>query len=211
MYNLINTHVNQILQFIEDNDSSHVSEYDWLVQNITSVSTTEYRRRYNRYWGINAARLSENFRHVYFQRLEEGLKSLPQINDLVQQLYQIPTRADGLQSLQFSFCSKLCHMLNHQIPMYDAMLRDFYFFTVPKGNLPLQKRIDSYVQFHQFLTIEYSRVLLNSLLSISIRDFRQRFNPQHFTDIKVIDSLIWAFMSLLKKDPIFWQQCRFWA
>ncbi len=195
MYHLINNHIPQILDSI---NGGHIADYDWLVQNIQQVANPLYQNRYRTFWRLNAARLSQDYCRVYFQHLQEGLNNPPQIGILTNELYQIPTHNNGRQALQFSFCSKLCHMLNRQSPIYDSMIRDFYFFTEPDRNLPLQQRINECLQFHQFLINEYNRILDQGLLAQSIQAFRNRFNPQHFTDIKVIDSLIWAFVSLLR-------------
>ena len=201
MYYLINNHIETLIQLIEGN---HITDYDWLVQNIAHVANPIYQSRYRTFWRLNAALLSPNYCAVYFQRLQDGLNNNnpPQIAELANELYQIPTHSNGRQSLQFSFCSKLCHMLNRQIPIYDAMIRDFYFFTEPTSNLPLPQRINEYAQFHHFLIDEYNRILNQGLLAQSIQAFRAHFNPQHFTDIKVIDSLIWAFVSLLKNGGV---------
>ena len=116
------------------------------------------------------------------------------LNILAHELYQIPINTNR-QALQFSFCTKLCHMLNREIPIYDSRIRIFYNFVEPIRELPVVQRIDGYVQFHQFLINEYNRVLNEGLLAPSIQAFRQHLGPQHFTDIKVIDSLIWAFIN----------------
>lgn len=41
------------------------------------------------------------------------------------------------------------------------------------------------------------RVLKHNLLALAIKCFRQTLKPQHFTDEKVIDSLIWAYVATL--------------
>lgn len=197
MYNLINNHIQQILQSIPDD---HVTEYDWLINNLQQVQTNNYQSRYKIYWGLNAARPSNSFCKAYFDHLHAGLSgSTILIGTLANDLYQIQIHKNRY-TLQFSFCSKLCHMMNTQMPIYDAMVRDFYFFKEPSYWLKIQQRIDRYVQFHQFLVSEYGRILNNNLLSMSIQAFRQQFNPQQFTDEKIIDSLIWAFVSLQKNS-----------
>lgn len=189
-YDEINENIGHILQFI---NPIHVTEYDWLVQNTHEVAEPEYQRRYKNYWRLNGAGLSQDFCQAYFQHLQAGLNNnIPQLNTLVNQLYQIPIRPNR-HALQFSFCTKLCHMLNRNLPIYDSKIRKFYNFTTPSHNLPVQQRISRFIEFHQYLVAEYNRVLHNGLLTGSIQAFRQHFNPQQFTDIKVIDSLIWAF------------------
>jgi hypothetical protein len=198
MYSLINNHIQEIIGSIQN---THITDYDWLVQNIQQVADPEYQNRYKNYWRLNAARLSQKYCQAYFQHLQKGLDATPpQLDVLANQLYQTPTHGNGRQSLQFSFCSKLCHMLDGQLPIYDAMIRDFYFFTEPRRNLAIPQRITTYLKFYQFLINEYNRILDQRLLGPSIQAFRNHFNPQDFTDIKVIDSLIWAFVSLQRNS-----------
>lgn len=192
LYEEINENIDHILHAV---NVSHVAEYDWIVQNIHQVAETEYRRRYKTFWRLNGAGLSQNYCHAYFQYLQAGLdNNAPHLSILAHELYQIPINRNR-QALQFSFCTKLCHMLNRQIPIYDSRIRIFYNFIEPIRELLVLQRINGYVQFHQFLIIEYNRILNEGLLAPSIQAFRQHFNPQHFTDIKVIDSLIWAFIN----------------
>lgn len=193
-YEAINNNIDQIIQSIKP---IHVTEYDWLVRNINQVTEAEYQRRYKAFWRLNGAGLSQDFCQVYFHHLQTGTtnNNLPKLSVLANQLYKTPT-SQNKQTLQFSFCTKLCHMLNPELPIYDSKIRDFYApfasFTAPNSNLPVKQRISRFIEFHKYLVTEYNRVLDNGLLTASIQAFRQRFNPQHFTDIKVIDSLIWA-------------------
>jgi hypothetical protein len=200
MYHLINSHIEEILQSIRQD---HVTDYDFLVQNIDRLQTPFYQAAYKNYWRLNVARLCDDFCRVYFDRLQSSLRDgVPQIGELVKELHETPTHEGGRKSLQFSFCSKLCHMIDRQIPLYDSRIRNFYFYTEPDRKLSLQQRVDGYVHFHNFLIEEYRRVLSERLLSGAIQAFRQRFRPKHFADVKVIDSLIWAFTSLSESGGV---------
>jgi hypothetical protein len=187
-YDEINANINQILQSVS---TVHVTEYDWLVQNLHRVAEADYQRRYKNYWRLNGAGLSQLFCQEYFQYLREANNNVLRLGILVNQLYEGPIRPNK-HSLQFSFCTKLCHMLDQHLPIYDSNIRSFYNFRRPSYSLPVQQRIARFVEFHQYLATEYHRVMPDGLLSDSILAFRQRFNPAHFTDLKVIDSLIWA-------------------
>lgn len=196
MYHLINNHIDEILHSI---GQDHIRDYDYLIDNIERVESPTYQATYKNYWRLNAARLSEDFCRVYFNLLQVALRDgMPQIPELVMELYQTPTHQNGQKSLQFSFSTKLCHMIDRQIPMYDSRIRAFYFFVEPDRKLELRQRVNRYMHFHNFLTGEYRRVLDNGLLSQSIQRFRQHFRPRYFTDVKIIDSLIWAFTSLME-------------
>jgi hypothetical protein len=199
MYDLINGHIQAILGTIPQ---SHVTEYDWLIQNLGQCATPQYQGRYKNYWRLNVARLSANYCNVYFQALQTAQLNPPTVGNLAQQLYNTPTHGNGRQSLQFSFATKLLHMVNPNAPIYDSLVAAFYFFQEPGRNLALTQRIAAFAAFHAFLAQEYRRILANSLLGVSIQAFRQRLNPQQSTDEKVIDSLLWAYVALLRNGGV---------
>jgi len=191
-YDEINQNIDQILQSIKP---GHITDYDWLIQNTHRVAEPEYQKRYKTYWVLNGAGLSQDYCQTYFQHLQTGLENgVPELRSLVNELFAVPVRPNK-QALEFSFCTKLCHMLNQRFPIYDSKIREFYSFTPPSYSLPVESRVSRLIRFHKYLVTEYNKVLDDGLLEGSIQAFRERFNPQHFSDIKVIDSLIWASSS----------------
>jgi hypothetical protein len=201
MYDLINAHIQDVLETIRE-DEKFVTEYDWLVEKLHKVAESDYQARYRNYWAMNAARLSSNWYKVYFQKLQDARNNVPSIGDLTRELYQHPTQAKGRRSLQFSFATKLLHMVNPHFPIYDSHVSDFYCYQQKGGDA--EDRISGLIEFHDFLTKEYARIIKNSLLSQSIAKFREllqqlrsQLQPESFTDERLIDSLIWAFMDLL--------------
>lgn len=199
MYRLLNRHVEKVLGNLKQDD---VSTYNWLITNRNLTATDQYQKKYKLFWRLNAARLSEKFCGTYFGELDIALQKPPQLADLVLKLHKTPTHKNGRNSLQFSFVTKLLHTANPKLPIYDSLVAAFYFFEEPNSVLDLQKRVNRYVSFHKFLTEEYSRILKQGLLQKPIFEFRKKFNAQHFTDEKVIDSLIWSFVSLLQKGSL---------
>ena len=205
MYHLINTYIGAVLDGIQ---AVHVTEYDWLIENMNHCATPEYRTRYSYYWRLNAARLCENYRNVYFQTLQAQHQNvlaggpLPAVDHLTMQLYNTPTNLNGGQRLQFSFATKLVHMVQSTKPIYDSRISTYYFFQTPKSQLLPAERIWTLTAFYEFLTEEYERILQNNLLAASIQHFRNHFNPQHFSDQKVIDSLLWAYVIKLQAGGI---------
>mgnify|MGYP001078049123 CR=1 FL=1 len=191
-YNQINDRAGDVINSI---DPAHVTEYDWLVQNINQLDTSQYRRRYSVFWRLNGAGLSQTYREAYFSFLRDGLNNNAlSLNELAHRLYLIPINTNR-QALQFSFCTKLCHMLDRNLPIYDSQIRKFYDYAAPLGGQTVDARIADLVNFHSFLVNEYKQIIAENLLYTSIQAFRHRLSPQHFTDIKVVDSLIWAFVN----------------
>jgi hypothetical protein len=199
MYDLINQHIQIILQSIP---RDFVADYEWLIQNLQQVSTANYRRRYQTYWAMNVARLSADYRDAYFRELESAVANPIALRALLSELYETPTHNKGRQTLQFSFATKLLHTADRQTPIYDSFVAKFYFFQPLGADRPLQDRIDDLVSFHTFLSAEYARILATGLLTSSILAFRSQFKLQHFTDQKIIDTLIWAYVALVNEGGL---------
>jgi len=199
MYNRINIHIDKLLNTILQ---EHVNEYDWLRENVRLCANDEYRRKYKHFWRLNVARLNADYREAYFQRLEEALANPPILKNLALNLYDIPTQRNGKRSLQFAFATKLLHMVRPRTPIYDDRIAAFYFFKEHHHRRDINGRIDELMRFHTFLEKEYKRILKEGLLTVSIEAFKQRFNPLHFTDEKVIDSLLWTYVDFLRDDGL---------
>jgi hypothetical protein len=199
MYHLIQANAATVIASIP---RQHVTEYDWLIQNLRDCDTPEYQARYKVFWRLGAARLSQRFCNVYFSSLQAAQKETPDIGALAKKLRATPTHKDGRKSLQFSFVTKLVHMVEPTTPIYDSLVASFYYYKEPLVRLPLAKRVEDLSEFHGFLGREYQRILKKKLLAKSIEEFRRKFSPCHFTDEKIIDSLLWAFVSLLKRGGL---------
>ena len=199
MYQFINLYAKTILDSIKQ---GQVSSYDWLHQEIGTIQTSAYRKEYRRYWRMNAARLSSDFYTTYFDELDGARRKEPTLEALSHRLYHASEKSGGTKSLQFWFATKLLHMSNPRLPIYDSRVARFYFFEVVSTDQPLEERVGHLLDFHGFLVQEYERVLNNGILRIAIQTFRQHFSPEHFTDEKCIDSLLWAFVRLLEKGGL---------
>ena len=199
MYDLINQFAQTVVSTISP---EHATDYEWLLQNAGQAGLPDYQKRYRRFWAMNAAQLSPAFYSAYFSTLTAALSRPTTISIVAQTLHAASARHNGQKSLQFSFATKLLHMTNQHSPIYDSQVADFYFFQEPKVQTDLQRRIDNLMAFHGFLAEEYSRVIKGGLLASAIQEFRLRLNPQCFTDEKIVDSLIWAFVALLRKGAV---------
>ena len=172
-------------------EQGHVSEYDWLMSHVADCGEVGYQRRYRSYWAMNSARLAASYYGPYFALLGSPAGLSP--SELASSLFRIPSHGSGRHSLQFSFATKLAHMHDGRLPIYDSRVADFYAFRPPDSGLPLESRINRLGWFYEFLEREYARVLERGLLKQSIALFREQLQPQRFTDQKIVDSLLWAF------------------
>jgi len=96
----------------------------------------------------------------------------------------------------FSFATKMAHMVApERVPIYDARIVAFYLLPDAPENRDVENRTNGYLRRHEAVVKEYKRVKKERLLDKSLARFRQELTPQEFTDIKIIDSLIWAFVT----------------
>ena len=205
MYTLINQNIHRLLGEIDC--ESEVRPYVWLTCNLHNRNVSndeEYQRKYSYYWALNGAGLGKEFRDAYFCKLEE-LKQNSKTDDktveaVARWLWEAPVNRSGRRSLQFSFASKLVHMINPDLPLYDSRVEDFYFLPPTSASEKLEAKMESY----RFLVEEYNRVLADGILSSSIQKFRDKFDPDSacYSDIKVIDTLIWKFATVLRNGAM---------
>jgi hypothetical protein len=196
MYSIICQNQNVILNRIRQKQD--VDEYDWLIQTVACQPwPADFQGRYRLFFVMG--RVSASYYTPYFQALGAACTQTPNLGQLCAALCPFSTRKkknsqQTIQTLQFSYPTKLCHMVSPKLPIYDSRVARFYLFQEPSTHWPLPTRITAYVAFHDFLRDEYARILSGNLLKPAIDGFKQRFNPKRHTDEKIIDWLIWAFI-----------------
>jgi hypothetical protein len=204
MYALINSSIEMLMRGISRIE--HVQPYVDICELFSEgkSSSKDFRFKYRKFFQLNAARLSEEFCSRYFALLEQN-RSNEEVDpfNIVETLYEIPSNSKGTNAVHFSFATKLVHTIDRNRPIYDSMVAAFYFFPEIKPTWGKDKKISEYKQVYSFLGKEYARVLEQRLLADSIQAFRQKFAlGQSYSDIKVIDTLIWRYTAYLKAGAL---------
>lgn len=160
----------------------------------------DFRRRYRIFWALNVARLGESWLNRYFGLLEDlkGQRDVS-LEAIVRELSSGAESGHGGGSLQFSFASKLLHMLDPAQPIYDRLIANFYFFDPPIAQRAFDERLRVLLHFYEFVRTDYRRVLAEGKLADAIRSFRSvHADARTFTDEKVIDFLVWTYVRDLR-------------
>ncbi len=205
MYRLINENIELILDRIDS--AKDIQPYIWLLERLRNCDVrtdAAFQAEYRRYWRMNAARLSDDFYKAYFALLEEfKVDHAGGLEAVLRRLHEVPSDAKNTHKLHFSFATKLVHMAIPTMPIYDKMVADFFFLPEIKGK-SLKDRLAQCKAIFGFLGLEYYRVIDEKhLLDVPIAEFRKRFNvPDTYTDVKVVDTLIWRFVTLLRDGAI---------
>jgi len=202
MYRMMNENCDELLAELDR--ISDVPRYIELRRRLFAgdVATDEtFHALYRTYWQMNVARLGDPFYFRYFALLE-SLKRNPagfaEIDATIRELALISNTTER-PSLQFSFATKLLNTIDPRLPVYDSYVSQFYFFVAPPSNYSVDARLAALLSFHAFLRAEYGRVIKEGLLIDAIARFRQHFAvDSELCDERVIDMLIWGFVSLLR-------------
>ncbi len=205
MYEIINRNMDLILRNVDEELDIRVCLR--LLNRIRSVDVTRdsgFQNDYCRYWRLFGAGLGQDFRGAYFELMQRSRRNpLLSIGELIRILYEVPVNSSGKKALQFSFASKLLHTLDPHRPIYDSMIATFYCFRVPNPTKSFESRLQDFLNFYEFLTDEYKKVLATQVLTQPITRFRDQFSvSDDYTDEKIIDTLIWRTMDLQKKRAL---------
>lgn len=208
MYRHINQHIKALLDLLRK--ENHVQDYHHLMcafAQTNAAKDEQFQRDYARFWafgpGVNGA-----WRTHYFNLLEEVRKrrelTPEQRPELLKEVcHKTSNNHRGGTFLQFAFATKLVHMVDPTSPIFDCRVRAFYLLPHTNNGGTIKPRIDACLEVYKALEKEYARILDKHLLDESIALFRKEFRAEKFTPIKVIDSLIWAFVTWAKRGPAF--------
>ena len=138
--------------------------------------TPHFRDIYKRYYHLNVAQLSEQFLDHYFNLLfsQNIGKTTEPYSQILRELYDYPNRR-GLNTLQFSFVSKLMATRDENRPVYDKHVRDFFKLSMPSGN-DVNARIAQYIYQLSWLRETYELWQLDSNFKEIVAQVRDKYS-----------------------------------
>jgi len=202
MYRLINQSCD--LVFAELDRRDYVGRYLRLTLacktgNVRGDKT--FQREFRQYWAMGVARMKDPFRAAFYQKffdlLSERLRTRKSsVPDVVREL--VIGGHDKGETLWFSFASKLVHMVDPRLPVFDNLIAEFFHFAGTGGDF--EDRLSSLMDFYEFLRQEYVRVIRQKLLGPSLRAFRDRYaDASTVPDERIIDWLAVGCVAVLRK------------
>ncbi|UCX05012.1 hypothetical protein [Shewanella glacialimarina] len=200
MYQSIN---NEIESVLEEIGQDHVKEYDYLLDGLYSINVAEdieYQKRYRKFWVMRFISPVSEFNKKYFEFLENNK------NNAILSFAEVCSYFDGVttdleskkSSFQFSFITKLMHMIDGIFPIYDSKVCNFYFIPKTSSSSYDEKKKDS-IALVDYLIYEQKQVNSSSAITDSIVKFRTKFTPKNFSNEKILDSLIWGYVKSREK------------
>ena len=181
-------------------DISNIERYVYLIANVKHCDDSEYQRVFKSFWTLSPARLSEDFLDHYFKLLKS--RSDLSIREILIDLEKISCNKKETRKVHFSFSTKLKHTADPTKPIFDKMIKTFYFYKDPSRNSSPQQRIDDFMDFYYFLELEYERILSNDLLLKTINAFEKRIKNLQINKVKIIDTILWRFVDYMEKGAL---------
>jgi hypothetical protein len=154
----------------------------------------EFRKNFCKYYGLNTAGLTDDFKDRYFEilfREDVVPDGLPGYGRLLDILSEIP-RKKGDFALPFSFVSKLVAMQNENWPIYDRHVLNFFGTSAPNSRTPKVQRIAWFVGLMHQIATDYGAWCGNDEVQAVLNQLRQRdASLAHCAPIRLIDFLVW--------------------
>lgn len=201
MYRLMNDHRESVIG--ELSRISDVPSYLELRRRMCVVdvaSDVEFQQMYRDYWRMSLSRLGGLFYRRYFQHMETMKNALGWDDETIRDIAMLSDTPER-SSLQFSHATKLLNTVDARQPVYDTHVTSFYFYIPPASDRPFEARLNSLLDFYDFLRREYARVIQEGLLQPSIDLFRETLKVDgELQDERVVDLLIWGFVTLMRRN-----------
>ncbi|NVN80951.1 MULTISPECIES: hypothetical protein [unclassified Vibrio] len=199
MYRPIRNEIESVLQEI---GQDHVNDYDYLMTSLNFINVAEdieYQKKYRNFWVMRYISPESEFNKKYFEYLEKNKNnSALSFAEACDHFDGVTTdKAGEKSSFQFSFITKLMHMIDGIFPIYDSKVRDFYF--IPENSAAYDEKKKASIALVDYLRYEQKEANLSNEISESICYFRKKFSPSDFSDQKILDSLIWGYVKSREK------------
>jgi len=152
------------------------------------------------FYRIDNAGLTDTFKNRYFELLEASKGNDPNLREICEELYQIKNHRK-LNSLQFSFVTKLANTVNPSLPIYDSEVAKMYSYKPPYSTKPIKERLDSFQSFYECLASDYSSILDKKLLLPALSEFDKKFEKYNnmIDQRKKLDFIVWSAGKLIDK------------
>lgn len=183
----------QAVRGVAESDVAAYQDLKRLFAEKDDAGRGEFRRAFERYYGLYAGGVTQAWRDRYFEllfglTLTEGADPY---TPLLWSLYAIP-RHKGDCALQFSFVSKLVAMHDERYPLYDRYVSGFFGIAPPAiGGLSF--RIAGFVAHMQWLRQTYAAWAQDAAFQQVIASLRDRYPCLQSVAVpRLADMLVWA-------------------
>lgn len=160
-------------------------------QNKPISGNEEFKETYKTFYVMRSAGLSQAHFDKYFELLDRRENNLETI---LNELYEIKTLKQ-LNSMQFSFATKLLHTLDNNLPIYDNQVKKTLELPDPYNvqDSPY-KKTKKLLAYYANLKMIYRQLLAEAPIKKLIDDIRKKFGwtANQINDVKILDFVLWV-------------------
>lgn len=151
-----------------------------------NVQNKKFQRRYKNFYNMYPFGFTEKFYNAYFKMMEEGETNLKTILNTLSKIKD----KKGEKSVQLAFASKLLHMVDSEMPLYNSTVAKVFNLQIRKGTI--DEKVDHSIVLYQKLQNYYQQLLQQSVIKEIIEIFRDESNLNQgvLSDAKLIDMII---------------------
>ena len=206
--NDLNQYEAEIIKVLSGDNWNHFESYFKIKEKfLKNDFDDQFKSIFCSFYIMNGARGLNNLQKDEFFKLlslrETDLEKILKI------LYEVPGYKNS-HKLFLSFGTKLIHTIDEKLPIYDGNIA--YVLKLAKQTYPvlLEERIKDRIDIYKELKNKFNVLLTSVEVSDYLKGFRKelqnrarldKFNWQDklVLDTKLLDSLLWALYSILKK------------
>ena len=140
------------------------------------------------YYKLDNAGLSDEIKRCFFELLAQKQTNLELI---LSKLYEIPT-LKGVNTIQFSFATKLLHTIDNDKPLFDSNVEKST--NIKLRGSDKDTKIRSRIEAYDSLEKLYAKLKEDDKTKKLISKFRLKFkvNDEKIFDTKVLDFIMWS-------------------
>ncbi|MEK7104315.1 MAG: hypothetical protein AAB842_02860 [Patescibacteria group bacterium] len=202
-------HKEEIIEKLLARNGDHFSMYflikeRFLKNNISDDD--EFQKKFCYFYvmrGINRLEKEEFF------KLPSSMKNNLELKNILEKLCEIPNNGQR-HRLFLSFGTKLLHTIDENLPIYDGNIAKVLELANPtyptQKEERIQNRISIYDELKECFKILLGNAEIKNYLKYIRQDFSSRAKQTSFdwkdnfiSDTKLLDSLLWALHTILKK------------
>lgn len=195
---IINHINNNQERIISDIDFASVEAYKQIQDLFLKVNVSEstsFQLKFNSFYRLNGAALTQEFKSAYYNILEENrnIKDFEdfQVKEILLDLFKYENYK-GNKCLQFSFTTKLIHTINNDLPIYDSMIKSIFGFKGPHYYSSTNERINIYLNQYKDIKDTYKQIIESKLLNEIFLLFNNKFANYSLSKVKTLDFIFWT-------------------
>lgn len=153
---------------------------------------------YRSFYRLDNAGLTKDFKNRYFELMQEYKSSNINLNAICIDLYNYKT-LKGLNSVQFSFATKLANTIDKNYPIYDSEVAKVFNFNQPYYLKDSDEKIDKYLEQYSYVKYTSHELCSNEKISEIFLEMDNIYEEvcKSLDNIKKLDFLMWSVGKVL--------------